>query len=109
MKTAMGNLNTSARFPLTSIAQKMTFPIMDFSSKCNQISSFLRIWSHLLNKSLMENFFFLYTTITSRCPFFMPGNKREHLVLMGYNRMGYNRMGYNRMGYDRMGYNRSCE
>ena len=36
----------------------MKFPIMDFSSKCDQIRSFLRIWLHLLKKSLMENFIF---------------------------------------------------
>ena len=30
----------------------------DFFSKCDQIRSFLRIWSHLLKKSLMENFIF---------------------------------------------------
>ena len=28
----------------------------DFFSKCDQIRSFLRIWSHLLRKFLMENF-----------------------------------------------------
>ena len=39
-------------------AQKMKFSIKDFFSKCDQISSFLRIWSHLLKKSLMENFIF---------------------------------------------------
>ena len=39
-------------------AQKTKFSIKDFFSKCDQISSFLRIWSHLLKKSLMENFFF---------------------------------------------------
>ena len=40
-------------------AQKMKFSIKDFSSKCDQIrSSFLRIWPHLLEKSLMENFIF---------------------------------------------------
>ena len=38
--------------------QKMKFSINDFSSKCNQIRSFLRIWSHLLEKSLIENFIF---------------------------------------------------
>ena len=38
-------------------AQKVKFSINDFSSKCDQIRSFLRIWSHLLEKSLMENFF----------------------------------------------------
>ena len=30
----------------------------DFSSECEQILSFLRIWSHLLEKSLMKNFIF---------------------------------------------------
>ena len=39
-------------------AQKMKFSIKDFFSKCNQIRSFLRIWSHLLKKSLMKNFIF---------------------------------------------------
>ena len=36
----------------------MKFSIKDFSSQCNQIRSLLRIWSHLLEKSLMENFTF---------------------------------------------------
>ena len=39
-------------------AQKMKFSIKDFFSKCDQIRSFLRIWSHFLKKSLMENFIF---------------------------------------------------
>ena len=39
-------------------AQKMKFFIKYFFCKCDQISSFLRIWSHLLKKSLMENFIF---------------------------------------------------
>ena len=39
-------------------AQKMTFCIKDFFSKCDQIGRKLRIWSHLLKKSLMENFLF---------------------------------------------------
>ena len=39
-------------------AQKMKFSIKDFFSKCDQIRSFLGIWSHLLKKSLMENFIF---------------------------------------------------
>ena len=29
---------------------------MDFCSNCDQIRRKLRIWSHLLQKSLMENF-----------------------------------------------------
>ena len=36
-------------------AQKMEFSINDFFSKYDQICSFLRIWSHFLKKSLMEN------------------------------------------------------
>ena len=39
-------------------AQKMKFFINDFFSKCDQIRSFSWIWSHLLKKSLMENFIF---------------------------------------------------
>ena len=39
-------------------AQKMKFSIEDFFSKCDQIRRKLRIWSHLLKKSLMENFIF---------------------------------------------------
>ena len=39
-------------------AQKMKFSFEDFFSKCDQIRRGLRIWSHLLNKSLMENFIF---------------------------------------------------
>ena len=31
---------------------------MDFLVKCDQIRSFLRIWSHLLKKFSMENFIF---------------------------------------------------
>ena len=36
--------------------QKMKFSIKDFFSKRDQIRSFLRIWSYLLKKSLIENF-----------------------------------------------------
>ena len=39
-------------------AQKRRFSIKDFLSKCNDIHSFLLIYSHLLKKSLMENFIF---------------------------------------------------
>ena len=31
---------------------------MDFSSKCDKIHSIVQIWSHLLKKSLIENFIF---------------------------------------------------
>ena len=39
-------------------AQKMKFSIKDLFSKCDQIRKILRIWSHLLKKSLMEKFIF---------------------------------------------------
>ena len=39
-------------------AQKMKFSIKDFSIKCDQIRRKLRIWSHLLKNSLMENLIF---------------------------------------------------
>ena len=37
----------------------MKFSIKDFFSKCDKIRNFLRIWSHLLKKSYMENFIFM--------------------------------------------------
>ena len=39
-------------------AQKQKFSLKYYFSKCDQIRSFLRIWSHLLKKSLMKNFIF---------------------------------------------------
>ena len=39
-------------------AQKMKFFIKDFFSKGGQIRSFLRFWTHLPKKFLMENFIF---------------------------------------------------
>ena len=38
--------------------QKMKFSMKDFSSKYDQIRTKLRIWSHLLEKCLKENFIF---------------------------------------------------
>ena len=47
-------------------AQKMKFSIKDFFSKCGQIRWKLRIWSHLLKKSLMENFIFCAVVLQSK-------------------------------------------
>ena len=44
--------------PSGNTAQKMKFFIEDFFRKCEQIFSFLRIWSHLLKKSLMKKLCF---------------------------------------------------
>ena len=43
--------------------QKMKFSITDIFSKCDQIRGFLRIWSHLLKKPVMENFIFCAVNI----------------------------------------------
>ena len=45
-------------FASNSLHKKMKFSIKDFFSKCDQIRRKLRIWSHLLKKSLVENFLF---------------------------------------------------
>ena len=37
------------------LAQRMITYVTDVSSKCEEIASFLRIWSHSLKKSLMQN------------------------------------------------------
>ena len=47
-------------------AQRMKFSIKDFFIKCDQTRSLLQIWSHLLKKSLMENFVFCAVTIILR-------------------------------------------
>ena len=47
---------------------QVKFSIKDFFSKCDQIRRKLRIWSHLLKKSLMESFSFcavLFTLVRS--------------------------------------------
>ena len=52
-------------------AQKMKFSTKDFLSKCDQIRRKLRIWSHLLKKSLVENFIFCPVYILVYCTFSM--------------------------------------
>ena len=52
------NERESSTNKFLNTAQKIKFSIMNFFSKCDQILSFLRIWSHLLKKFLMENFIF---------------------------------------------------
>ena len=42
----------------------MKFSIKNFFSKCDKIRSFLRIWSHLLKKSVMENFILIAVIVS---------------------------------------------
>ena len=48
-------------------AHKMKFSITDFFSKFDKIHRKLRIWSHLLEKSIMENFIFCAVCIDWDC------------------------------------------
>ena len=67
----------------TKNAQKIKFSIKDLLSKCDQIPSFLRIWSHLLKKSLMENFIFcaVVPVIRSAAFFEIPSTNKFSLKL----------------------------
>ena len=69
--------------------QKMKFSIKDFFSKCVQIHRKMRLWSHLLNKSLMENFIFCAMSLISSYINYLNNilykysKSNEHLVFMG--------------------------
>ena len=58
----LSNESKIVKFSIIHTVQKMKFSIKDFLSKCDQIHMKLRIWSHLLKKSLMENFIFCAVT-----------------------------------------------
>ena len=60
LSTGVEYLNTTLP---TITAQKMKFSITDFFSKCDQIRRCLWIWSHLLKKSVMENFIFCVVNV----------------------------------------------
>ena len=49
----------SEEISINSHCIKMKFSIKDFFSKCDHIRRKLRIWSHLLKKSLKKNFIFV--------------------------------------------------
>ena len=57
-------------------AQTMKFAFKNFFRKCDQIRSFLRIWSHLLKKFQMENFIFCAVRLILRI-------KHEKLLFRG--------------------------
>ena len=51
-------MDSSGQKTPVSNRKKMKFSIKDLFCKCDRIRSFLQIWSHLLKKSLKENFIF---------------------------------------------------
>ena len=56
------------------------FSIKDFFSKCNQIRSFLQIWSHLLKKCLMESFIFCAVLLSEKNYRLYAVSKKTHLL-----------------------------
>ena len=54
-------------FTSRTAAQKMKFSLEDFFSKCDQIHRKLRLWSHLLKRSLMKTSFFVHWTFEGYC------------------------------------------
>ena len=68
--------------PYIHAAQKMKFSIKNSFSKCGQIRGKLRIWSHLLNKYLMEDFNFC----KAPCPRICSGNCHPHVFFQTLQR-----------------------
>ena len=73
------------KYNLISLHKKMKFSIKDFFSKCDQIRRKLRIWLHLLKKSLMDNFTFRAVYIAWKSLYEMlleelPNNVRLRIV-----------------------------
>ena len=85
---------------LSGTVQKMKFSVKDFLSKCDQIRRNLRIWSHLLKKSLMENFIFYAVRSALFLKSFHPnvsiffershGGGLYHIVLVIYSNLTLN-------------------
>ena len=53
LKTVQKNFSRKVKLALH---KKMKFPIKNISSICDQICSFLWVWSHPLKKFLIENY-----------------------------------------------------
>ena len=53
------SLNFVGKLCSLHAAQKMKFSVKDFFSKCDKIRRKLRIWSHLMKKSLIRKLYFL--------------------------------------------------
>ena len=61
----------------------MKFPIKDFFSKYDQIRSSLQVWSHLLKKSVMENFIFLVQCHTETIQLICCENQQTGFCVIG--------------------------
>ena len=74
--------------------QKMKFSVKGLSRKCDQIRKNLRIWSHLLKKSLLENFIFYAVKILRQELKENIRNKKEKHILECLKGFGYNCQSY---------------
>ena len=72
-----------------SMHKKMNFSVKNFFSKCEYIRIKLRIYSHLLNKSLTENFIFCVANIIGftpePCKFFSKPNWQSLVYFTSIN------------------------
>ena len=63
IRTEYGDIRSSTYIRFFSVRitlhKKIKFSIKDFFNNCDQIRNCLRMWYHLLKKSLMENFIFV--------------------------------------------------
>ena len=79
--------------PSLFTVRKMKFSITDFFSKCDQIRRKLRIWSHLLKKSIMENFVFCVVLLRKLSTDNSCQNLYKNVYLKGRNFCGRNSCG----------------
>ena len=69
----------------------MKFSIKDFFSKYDQIRSFVRIFSQLLKKSLMENFIFCAVWMYFFIPWKLESSKTNFNKIFQYRMMVFAR------------------
>ena len=62
----------------------MKFTFKDFFSKCDQICGRLQIWSHLLKKSLVENFIFCAVKLKFSVKYFIRKCKQTRECIKSY-------------------------
>ena len=62
----------------------MKLSTKDFFSKCDQIPNFLRIWSNLLKKSLIENFIFCAVIGKSKKKKLTPNSCQLKIYMLRY-------------------------
>ena len=79
----------------------MKFSITNFFSKCDQIRSFMRIWSHLLKKSVMENFSFcaVQKTTSDKVLFIISAHHENHIKHFSLTRFNFHSEWYH-LQYD---------